>query len=135
MSFEARRHGAFDDLAVTLPASPASAGAARRVVRRLLPGTASADQCSTVELLTSELVANAVVHAGTPCRLRLSYPCEDRVRVEVTDYAEGSPTVQPGAPTDPGGRGLQLVAAAAIDWGTARPAQDRKTVWFEAELL
>jgi serine phosphatase RsbU (regulator of sigma subunit)/anti-sigma regulatory factor (Ser/Thr protein kinase) len=75
-------------------------------------------------LLVSELVTNAVVHAGTAadvvCRLDAGLVIEvsDRHPARVLRSARG----------DEGGRGLHLVAALSQEWGiTYRP--DRKTVW------
>jgi anti-sigma regulatory factor (Ser/Thr protein kinase) len=51
-------------------AEPAAAGAARRFVRETLRSWQLADRTSRLVddavLLTSELVTNAIVHAGTP---------------------------------------------------------------------
>ncbi len=114
-----------------LPAAPASATTARHLVRRLFPASATADQRATAELLTTELVANAVVHARTPCRLRLSCPRDGVLRVEVSDRAAGMPTVQDIGPSELDGRGLQLVDALATQWGITRSTPAEKTVWFE----
>lgn len=43
-----------------------------------------------VELLVSETVTNAVVHARTPLRLRMSWNDEGIVQVEVTDAARAA---------------------------------------------
>ena len=117
----------------TLPPSPDSATTARHLVRRLLPVGTADEQRATAELLTTELVTNAVVHACTPCRLRVSYPRAGILRVEVSDAVAATPALQSAEPTAPNGRGLQLVAALAADWGTA-PASAGKTVWFETAL-
>lgn len=84
-----------------------------------------------VELLTGELVSNAVVHGppGDPVtvRVRIDGPV---VRVMVSDMGGGVPTVGHPEPTAPSGRGLALVEALATAWGTQnRPGG--KTVWFE----
>jgi serine/threonine-protein kinase RsbW len=84
-----------------------------------------------VELLTGELVANAVVHGpsdrSVTVRVRIDGPT---VRVLVSDAGGGVPVVEHPEPTAPSGRGLALVEALSSDWGTmSRP--DGKTVWFE----
>ena len=84
-----------------------------------------------VELLTGELVANAVVH-GPPdgavtVRVRIDGPV---VRVMVSDGGGGVPVVGHPEPTAPSGRGLALVEALSSDWGT-HIVPGGKTVWFE----
>jgi len=84
-----------------------------------------------VELLTGELVSNAVVHgpAGGSVHVRVRIDRED-VRVEVTDEGGGAPRAGHPEPTAPSGRGLALVEALSSDWGT-RAVPGGKTVWFE----
>jgi signal transduction histidine kinase len=86
-----------------------------------------------VELLTAELVSNAVVHgpAGGPVRVRLRV-AGPYVRVEVTDTGHGSPTVRHPEPTAASGRGLALVDALAESWGT-RPHEGGTSVWFQVD--
>jgi hypothetical protein len=53
------------------------------------------------------------------------------VRVEVTDRAgPGTPELRPAGRDAEGGRGLQLVAALAVRWGTRRRG-GRIVTWFE----
>ena len=87
-----------------------------------------------IELLTGELVANAVVHgpAGGRLEVRLDVTTT-MVRVAVSDAGDGVPVAGRPQPTDPGGRGLALVEALAADWGTAPVAAGGKTVWFEVD--
>ena len=89
-----------------------------------------------LELLTSELVTNAVRHGATDPNesILLSAQCEGgKVRVEVCD--EGLTAFDGGADgtdlMEPGGNGLVLVEALATRWGVT-PGQP-KCVWFEAE--
>ena len=60
-----------------------------------------------------------------------------RLRVDVRDAASGMPTVGPPGPEDiaesEGGRGLQVVAALADDWGVT-PKVVGKSVWAELAL-
>ena len=90
------------------------------------------DQLSdVVELLASEVVTNAVLHAGTELHVRV-FSANGGVRIEVSDGAGGAPTRRNYSPEAATGRGMGLVEALASDWGTtARGAG--KTVWFTVD--
>jgi anti-sigma regulatory factor (Ser/Thr protein kinase) len=80
--------------------------------------------------LVSELVTNVVLHAHTPCELRLE-PGE-RLRVEVIDGSRRLPTRGLFRPEGSSGRGLLLVDALSADSGTVVEANGKR-VWFELE--
>ena len=122
---------------------PKAAAAARRFVRDTLEEWAvarAADQRGLVDdavLLTSELVTNAVVHAGTAvqvtCRL-----ADGAVEVVVSDGHPGrlvpeAPDREPLATERTGGRGLLMPAALASAWGVAY-GRASKAVWFRLAL-
>jgi hypothetical protein len=102
---------------------------AHEVVDRWGVSTAADD----VTLIVSELVANAILHAGSPSTVRLSHR-PSVVRVEVSD---GEPTSIPSlrrfSPTATSGRGLRMVAAVAAGWG-AYPIAGGKVIWADIEL-
>ncbi|MBO0869196.1 MAG: ATP-binding protein [Micromonosporaceae bacterium] len=80
-----------------------------------------------VRQVVTELLANAVQHAGTPMVLTVSYR-EPWVMVAVRDGCPALPRrVLPGKRSS-AGRGLLLVDAFAHAWGSARAA-DGKVVW------
>ena len=86
-----------------------------------------------VELLTGELVSNAVVHGPTGGTVTVQVQIDGTVvRVLVSDTGGGVPTVGHPEPTAPSGRGLALVEALSSSWGTQKRA-DGKTVWFEVQ--
>jgi anti-sigma regulatory factor (Ser/Thr protein kinase) len=90
---------------------------------------------STVELLTSELVTNAVRHGASDPHesilIRANHT-DGAVRVEVCDEGWGFDSrVDPGDMMEPGGNGLLLVEELSARWG-ARPGRP-SCVWFEAE--
>ena len=118
-----------DAVSTTLPADSASAGAARRFVTSTLACWHADQLIEAAELLTSELVTNAVLHAGSAVQLRLA-PTVDGIRCEVFDCGPGSPRMRCAAPEDLNGRGLQLVDLMSQAWGVAL-APGGKTVWFE----
>ncbi|MEV6972861.1 SpoIIE family protein phosphatase [Kitasatospora sp. NPDC093806] len=120
-----------------------SAAAARSFVRDALLGWGLPEVVDDAVVLVSELVTNAVVHAGTAaevCCLR-----EDgTVRIEVTDHHPERglpsfadvPTTSSDHYADPdgeGGRGLLMCAALAERWGVEY-GSGRKTVWFRLTL-
>ncbi|MER6955289.1 SpoIIE family protein phosphatase [Streptomyces sp. NPDC000618] len=115
-----------------------SVATARSFVRDTLQGWGFADIVDDAVVLTSELVTNAVVHAGTHAEV-LCLRSDDGVRIEVADrYPEreiplqGSPATM-GSPDREGGRGLQLCAAIAGRWGVEY-TPTHKQVWFQLEL-
>jgi anti-sigma regulatory factor (Ser/Thr protein kinase) len=130
---------------------PAAAAAARRFVRDTLrswelagePGEAS-ERATLVDdavLLTSELVTNAVLHAGTPvqvtCRL-LGDMSDGAVEIAVLDRLPGQlhpdqPQTAADAAERTSGRGLQLPSELASAWGVTY-ARTAKAVWFRLEL-
>ena len=88
----------------------------------------------SVELIVSELAANAVTHGRAPGRdaeLRLSREDGRFVRIEVSDArGERLPETRDAGSGEDGGRGLLLVTALAWEWGTApRPGAPCKSVW------
>ncbi|MBW5485910.1 SpoIIE family protein phosphatase [Streptomyces bambusae] len=116
-----------------------SVAAARAFVRDTLHGWGYADVVDDAVVLTSELVTNAVVHAGTRAEV-LCLRAEDGVRVEVADrYPERELPVQHpaerpyGDPDRENGRGLMLCAALATRWGVEYTAT-HKQVWFRLDL-
>ncbi len=85
-----------------------------------------------VELVTSELVNNAIKHGGGVTALALSAG-PGYVRVEVGDADHREPLVDESDPMLPHGHGLQLVAALSRSWGSY-PTGQGKTVWAEVAL-
>ena len=120
-----------------LPARPKAVGAARRVVRELLAAWGTPDEVQDDALLiTSELITNALVHAGgTRIACRLDGTAE-RIRIEVEDEAGDEDVALPVAcrpgPDDQNGRGLLLVEALSRGWGvTFPPGRAARVVWAE----
>lgn len=114
---------------IALPPEPRSAGDARHFVedhaRNVLP-----DEITEVAvLLTSELVTNGIVHAGTPMRLDIDLD-ERHLRVALADQAPRAPQRRSLEGTRLTGRGIHLVETLARDWGV-EPTPSGKTVWFE----
>ncbi|MEV7287471.1 SpoIIE family protein phosphatase [Streptomyces sp. NPDC093252] len=111
-------------------------GRLRHYVQDLLPGWGLAGLQDELELLLTEVVTNALVHADSDVDVRLrEYP--DHLRVEVRDSDPRPPLlVADLGPGDTGdadaesGRGMLIVDALASSWGSS-PAGRGKTTWFE----
>lgn len=128
LAMAALLHRLGDRLGVDLEQTPAAPGAARRFVRSSISDIDDA-ALDAVELLTSELVTNAVIHAGSePHLVLVLHP--DRVRVEVHDSDPTMPARRNPDEARPGGRGLLLLDQVASDWGV-EPVDGGKLVWFE----
>ena len=106
-----------------------SVAAARRFVAAALEQWGRDDQIDEVTLLTSEVVTNAVLHAGSDVDVRVSL-VGAVVRVEVGDRDPDPPVVR-DTPVLTSGRGLRIVQEVAVDWGTYPMPDDGKVVWFE----
>ncbi len=113
----------------TLRPHPSSVGAARRLVRGLVTAAGRSDIVDDAVLLVSEIVTNALIHAGSPMRVRGWY-ADSGIRVEVSDESPHQPTLRDYANTAGTGRGLGLLVELVDDWGVA-PDGVGKTVWFE----
>lgn len=110
---------------------PTSVGAARRFVRDVLMSRqVSVRVVETVELLTSEVVTNAIVHAQSGPQLAVELD-GDVVRVAVRDLSPEVPVRRLGQLDDVSGRGVVIVEELASAWGVDRERDGGKRVWFE----
>ncbi|WP_024285779.1 ATP-binding protein [Cellulomonas sp. KRMCY2] len=88
-----------------------------------------------VELLSSELLANAVLHGTTGTAIGVQIRHDDVVvRVSVSDGGTTEPVVLHNEPTAPNGRGMAIVEAMSTRWGVQAHSGGGKTVWFELDL-
>ncbi|AXK31381.1 GAF domain-containing protein [Streptomyces armeniacus] len=125
--------GQEDVAAWTLDAQPGEVRTARAEVRaRLTAWALPHEAVETAELLVSELVTNAVRHAGGD-RVGLRLVRTAALQCEVTDEDHTLPVLRDTAGEDSPGRGLRVVARLAHEWGASRTAGG-KTVWFEQAL-
>jgi anti-sigma regulatory factor (Ser/Thr protein kinase) len=127
--------GVNDDVSCTLPSRPEAAAEARRA----LVGLAFSESTrENIALLVSELVTNAVRHAGIPAGDPIQVELHNeagRVRLAVHDGGGGFPlpVPEPEAPLVADGRGLLLVDALSDAWGVEAGA-DGCTVWCEVPV-
>jgi anti-sigma regulatory factor (Ser/Thr protein kinase) len=114
-----------------LLALPARPDAARQARRELLARGLDQDVSHTVTLLSTELIANAIRHAGMdPLRDRIVFfgrLSADLVRVEIGDSGPG---FKPDEHEH--GMGLRLLSKLASRWGCERSGQGFR-VWFEVD--
>jgi DNA-binding NarL/FixJ family response regulator len=120
---------ALDEAGTDLEADLISPRIAREFVTETLERWRCTDATAIIDLLVSEIVANAVLHAATPARLAVQL-LPDRVRVAVTDQDVTQPKRRPTSPLVSSGRGLALVERLSLAWGIDR-VPEGKRVWFE----
>ncbi len=119
-----------------LPADFRAAGRARRIITELLTAWGRQEDAEVARLLVSEVVTNAVRHAGQGQPLELTVTADDgRVRVAVGDSSAQQPTPRAARDDEESGRGMRLIASLASQWGVSPPADPAapvsKEVWFE----
>ena len=105
-----------------LPSIPESVRIARFHVRAALGFHGLGEYADDAELITSELVTNAICHvADNPAETiavtvaRVWHPAA--VTVIVRDSSPYGPVIRETADASERGRGLQVVAALSVDWG------------------
>lgn len=129
----ARARAVPDDRIAVLPLERerTTPGDARRFTRETLQAWELTPLGDFAQLLVSELVTNALLHAGAPKQLRL---IRDRVlTVEVADIGHHPPRLRRPATDEEGGRGMRLVNELAHRWGS-RVTRTGKVVWAELRL-
>lgn len=134
---EARSVLSSGDAVVTRPSASArfspelaAVRSARRLVMEAVDATTCAELGQDAGLITSELAANAVIHARTGFVVRLR-EVPDGVRVEVQDGSATLPLSGTLESTAMSGRGLPLVHALATRWGVEPLGPAGKVVWAE----
>lgn len=100
-----------------LPATDRAPLAARRLVSTLLVAWGYADQVELAELVVSELVSNAVRHAGDAGDLEVELAAgADGITLWVADGSPERPVLEPEQEGVRPGLGLQLVDRVARSW-------------------
>lgn len=117
-------------LRMDLTSAALSVPAARHAVRAVL-GSWGIESYYEIELVVSELVGNAVRHAGTETTLELEIAYSaPSVRVSVADGSSVRPMIRELQPENETGRGMYLVQALSERWGTEHH-RGGKRVWVE----
>ncbi|GHA02074.1 ATP-binding protein [Streptomyces spiroverticillatus] len=107
---------------------------ARHALRELLRTWGRPDCADVAELLTSELVTNALIHTESDAELTATLAAST-LRVEVHDHLSRMPEPQlASCDENTHGRGLLLVQALADAWGVRMQGHGPgKVVWFELD--
>jgi sigma-B regulation protein RsbU (phosphoserine phosphatase) len=104
---------------------------ARAYCDGVLGSSGNEERSQEARLIVSELVTNAIVHAGTEIELNVVVT-SGAIRIEVTDLGAGLPKSE-----DPvvgsSGRGVPIVEALSCGWGVVELGAG-KTVWCELTL-
>jgi anti-sigma regulatory factor (Ser/Thr protein kinase) len=110
-------------------ASPEAPRAARHFVAETLARLGCANCGIDAELVVSELVSNAVIHAQTDLTVALALST-GAIRIEVRDHNRALPTARSPSALSISGRGLPLIAALTSSWGVNQFG-DGKVVWAQ----
>jgi Histidine kinase-like ATPase domain len=107
----------------------ASPRRARVLLRHACLDWALGDTYDDAALVVTELVSNAVRHAGTPCRLTITLDA-DGLRLAVRDHGPLHPALLDAGNPRQCGAGLRVVTTLTQCWGVV-PHLDGKTVWAQ----
>ena len=118
-------------LRLSLEGEPQSAAVARRRVREALADLVGESVLDDVELIASELVANAAATGPRSLVLQLYYDGRASVVITVSDPDPAMPVLRPMDLLAEQGRGLQIIAALSTAWGSTPRRPVGKTVWSE----
>jgi serine/threonine-protein kinase RsbW len=109
--------------------------ARRWVLRQAADAGIRGETRSAVELLTSELVANALNHGPEVGTITVAtHHTDGHFEVTVTDEGREMPVLKHPEPTAEGGRGVMLVDMLAESWGARLLPDGGKAVWFRVPL-
>ncbi|MEV6843429.1 ATP-binding protein [Actinoplanes sp. NPDC051411] len=120
-------------MSVTVAPVPEAPSTARNLVGDACRRWGLAELLHPARAVMSELVTNAVEHAGTELTVVVTRRGSG-LQVAVADRFDRHPRIiqqprpRPGDPLDERGRGLQMVAATATAWGSL-PTPIGKVVW------
>jgi anti-sigma regulatory factor (Ser/Thr protein kinase) len=114
-----------------LPPDRAAAAKARHFVGETMRAWDCDDVIPDAELLVSELVTNAVLHARSASRVTIERQGAT-LRISVFDTSPTRPRLRNYGPEAVTGRGLLLVDRISDRWGVEQ-VPTGKTVWFEID--
>jgi len=109
-----------------------SPGLARRFVSEALERWGSKAEFDVIQLLVSETVTNAIVHARSEVQVSVALE-GDRVRVSVFDQSTEEVVRKQALPEDASGRGTAMLDALASAWGVEMGPHGKR-VWFDVRV-
>ena len=112
---------------VRLAPHPTAPRASRDFVSRTLLDWRLGKHIAATTLVVSELVTNAMIHAGTDIDVTVSEH-RQAIRIAVRDHSPELPVDRPGASGEHG-RGLTIVTNLASAWGVLPHTEGGKVVW------
>lgn len=118
------------EVACTLPWSGRGPTDARRFVTDTLAAWGYSELIDDAAVITTELAANAVLHARTSFTVTISRRPDGTIRVAVRDASVLPPCRRQPELFESSGRGLGLVDAVSAGWG-ADLLSDGKVVWAQ----
>jgi hypothetical protein len=121
-----------EELEATFGWSGLSPARARRFVTDGLVAWGCADLIEDAAVIVSELATNAIIHAQTAFTVALSRRSGGRIRIAVADTSPVRPRPRHAGPRDASGRGLSLVEALSVRWGTDL-VPGGKVVWADVD--
>lgn len=121
-----------DKACILLPRHLRAGREARAFLRSILGRWGLGDHQATVDLLVTELVTNAYLHAHSSALVSV-VRAPGILRVGVRDTSRDAPVHAHRGPGAIGGRGIHLVDALAERWGVETFAEG-KNIWFELPL-
>ncbi|MES4906293.1 MULTISPECIES: ATP-binding protein [unclassified Streptomyces] len=98
-----------------VPHDPRAVRVARASLRTALTAHELPELVERAELLASEMLTNAIVHAGGEADLRVKW-CAERLRMTVWDISATPPSRREIHGDSECGRGLQLLELLADSW-------------------
>jgi anti-sigma regulatory factor (Ser/Thr protein kinase) len=110
-------------IALVLASDPGQVGITRRLVRAALEYRGLGHYASETEIITSELVTNAIQHASDADPdakigvTLLRVWDREAISIVVTDCSPGPPAKRETTTRSEHGRGLQIVEALSVHWG------------------
>ncbi|WVH81353.1 ATP-binding protein [Lentzea sp. DG1S-22] len=120
------------EVRATLTAEGGSCARARRLVREVAASWGLPDDLADdAQLVVTELVSNGIDHGEAPLTLTICKRAAGML-IEVHDQSPKLPQLRPVDPNSARGRGMQLVQALSVRWGTT-PRGTGKIVWSQLE--
>lgn len=116
-------------MVAVLPPRAAAASVARELVSCACEDWNFPELAADLSLVVTELVANAVRHAGTDMEIRITN-LDSGIRLEVYDGSTRPLRPRPANLQDEGGRGLLLVDALSSSYGVEGEPPGKR-VWVE----